>query len=451
MSQFAWMAFVCACSLGFAYFVFAKRNFDFLAIAYIGAMFYFAPLLWGRVLPASAELTSTIQPDVYWIATGYVLGLVLAGVISQLFVHSDGPATSRSPLRLSVWYLILSILGLLGSLISSHGAIINADKAQALKQIGYFYVLFEVAASLLCISAVVERWWRGAAAGAGLLLIDLLVGFRVFTILTSLGVALALLMRHGRIRLYSKIPTYGMAALALVTCMLFVHSVRFAIFDAIAMAQGVPRVTEASEMRGDTIQYGQALTQRSPTPTESTVVKWVSIPLRLFEQSEPFVIQATLVGTVQKNLSCEASNILKSISLLVPPGLVKFLPNNSFPPTFYDEYQPILYPNITYGTGGNIWAEMFCRFDYAGVAIFGLLLILTLIGLHRLILRCPSVTIAPIVFGGVVLAFYIHRNDLHYTLVMLRQAAIVFILARGLSFASMKIRKHLRNVTGVRA
>jgi hypothetical protein len=445
--QFAWMAFICTASLGGAFFLFAKRNFDLLAIGYLGAIFYFAPLFWGRVARVSPEIQSTIQPAVYWIATAYMLGLVLAGAASWLFNHGDDTeAASRLTFPLSGWYLILAVIGLLGGLLSSHGAIINTDKVQALKQVGYFYVLFELAASLCCISAVVERRWRVVAASAVLLSIDLLIGFRAFVILTCIGVALVRLMRAGRIRLYSKIPTYGVAAAGLLACMLLVHSVRFAVFDGIAALQGVPpseRITKASEMRGDTLQFGQAARpdERNDKSTKSTMSRWLSIPLTLFEQSEPFVIQATLVGTVQKNLSCSASNIFKSIYLFAPPGLRRYLPDDPFPPTFYDEYQPILYPNITYSTGGNIWAEMLCRFGYAGVAVFGLLLILTLIGLHGLLLRCPSAAVAPIAFGGVVFAFYIHRNDLHNTLVLLRQVAIVFVLACGLSVVSAKIQQ----------
>ncbi|MET4119764.1 hypothetical protein ABIB85_006273 [Bradyrhizobium sp. JR1.5] len=458
MPQFAWMAFICAALSAFAFFTFAKRDFDFLTIAYVGAMFYFAPLFWGRVQQSSPELTSTIQPAVYWIATAYVLGLVLAGAALRSFNDSDDiEATSRPALRSSVCYLILAVIGLLGSLISTNGAIITADKVQALNQVGYFYVLFEVAASLSCVAAAVERRWQVVAGSAVLLSIDLLVGFRVFVILTWIGVVLVRLMSFGRIRLYSRIATYGVAAVALVACMLLVHSVRFAIFDEIAAIKGTPpseRITKASEMRGDIVQFGQAAAQpgeKSDESIKSTMQKWLSIPLGLFEQSEPFVIQATLVGTVQTNLSCSASNIFKSIYLLAPPGLVRYLPSASFPPTFYDEYKPILYPNLTYGTGGNIWAEMLCRFGYGGVAIFCVLLILTLVGLHRLLLSCPPAAIAPVVFGGVVIAFYIHRNDLHYTLVMLRQTAIVFVLACGLSVVGTRIQRSLRGEAGARA
>jgi hypothetical protein len=124
---------------------------------------------------------------------------------------------------------------------------------------------------------------------------------------------------------------------------------------------------------------------------------------------------------------------------LVPPGLTKLVPN-PYPLTFYEEYQPVLYPNVTYGMGGNIWAEMLCRFGYVGVVIFGGLMIFGLVGLYQLLMKAPSTLKAPIALGGVVIAFYIERNDLNYTLVMLRQIVFVFGAAYGLSFIAGKLR-----------
>ena len=160
---------------------------------------------------------------------------------------------------------------------------------------------------------------------------------------------------------------------------------------------------------------------------------------RLIEESEPYIIQATLVGAIQTELTCRPSNILKSAWLLVPPGMLRFAPVNPYPATFYEEYKPILYPKITYGTAGNIWAEMLCRFGLAGVALFGVGLILVLLWLGRLLVTVPSVLRAPIAFVGVVLAFYIHRNDLNFTLVMIKQTTYVFAAAYLLLRAKAKI------------
>jgi hypothetical protein len=143
---------------------------------------------------------------------------------------------------------------------------------------------------------------------------------------------------------------------------------------------------------------------------------------------------------VQTGLSCSPSNIFKSIFLLVPPGLGRFAPANHFPPTFYDEYQPILYPNINHGTAGNIWAEMLCRFGYFGLIISGALLVLALIGLNGLLLRSSATLVAPLALGGTIVAFYINRNDLHFTLQMLKWIGLVFLAAYLLSFVADKVR-----------
>ena len=121
--------------------------------------------------------------------------------------------------------------------------------------------------------------------------------------------------------------------------------------------------------------------------------------------------------------------------------MARFAPTNPFPPTFYDEYQPILYPNVNYGTGGNIWAEMLCRFGYVGMVIFGVLLILVLIGLNRLLLKSSPTLASPLALGGVIVAFYINRNDLHFTLQMLKWVGLVFFAAYLLSFAADMLKK----------
>lgn len=446
MSDIAWISFLAATVLGFGFFFFTKRRFDFLTIAYIGAIFYFSPLFWGRVMQSSLDLKTTIQPAVYLIATAYVVALVLAGNISERFNRDAVPAQATR--NLAGWYLVLALLGLLGALVSSKGAIINPNKVVALRHVGYLYILFEIAASLACIAAVIERRWWIVAGGAFLLVVDLLVGFRVFVVLTALSVAVVMLMRDGRIQLFTKTPIYGLAALLLVAGVLLSHSARYALFDNLSILQTISETVDTPKvdipkMRSDILQYEIAIAplrdpQGPPAPAAanegaSKLWEWAQIPFNLLQHSEPSIIQATLVGVVQRNLSCSPSNILKSLYLLVPPGFTGIIPN-TFPPTFYDEYQPILYPNATNGgLGGNIWAEMLCRFGYAGVAIFGVLMITSLVWLYRVLRNASPALSAPIAFGGVIVAFYINRNDLHFTLVMLRQVAMVFILAFVLS------------------
>jgi hypothetical protein len=429
MPDVSYYAFLATATIAAVYFLFALRRFDFLAVSLIGAAFYFSPLLFGRVLEGLIA-DPTIPTPIYWIATGYLAALVAASI---LVTRLPAPSQSKWSLpSIAAPCLALAIVGLIGAVAATRGAIINPDKVFVLKQVGYFYVLFETAASLACIAAVVERRWSLVSAACALLAIDLLLGFRHYTTLTALSVAFVLLVREKEIRLFRKIPTYGAAAVALVTVMLLLHTVRFAIFDGIAAMQGGPRVTRTAEMRGDTLQFMQ-LQPRAP----SGLPKWASVPLQLFQQSEPFGIQGILVETIHRNYTCSASNIFKSLTLI--PGLGRLLP--SYPPTFYDEYQPVLFPTVTYGLGGNIWAEMLCRFGYPGVVLFGVAMIAALIGMQQLFLRAPSTLAAPIAFSGSIVAFYIYRNDLAFTLVLMRQTLIVVALSIGVAWMQSLLRR----------
>src|ERR1700720_754248 len=96
MTDAAWIGFIVAATLALGFFLFWRRRFDFLTIAYIGALFYFSPLFWGRVLQSSPDLDSIIPPVVYLIATAYVLALVLAGIISARF-DRDHISTAKAP------------------------------------------------------------------------------------------------------------------------------------------------------------------------------------------------------------------------------------------------------------------------------------------------------------------------------------------------------------------
>jgi hypothetical protein len=453
MFDAAWIMFVVAVIMTAGYFVLARRRFDFLTVAYVGAIFYFSPLFFGWVLQSDPGLSETIQPTVYLIATVYIIALAGAGILSSRSERT-APASAGPGRPLSRWYLILAVFGLAGSVISTRGAIINIDKLIVLSQVGYSYVLFEVATSLACISAVIERRRWELAGGIFLLFIDLLIGFRVFVTLVALCVALIVLMRDGPLYLYKKAPTYGLAAVILLVAMMSASAIRPTVLDQLAKIQirSAAPVDEAEKAgRSETGRNSQSRPARGQAPAaiptrvpmpELTISNLKSIVSRLVNQSgEPFVVEATLVAIVQTGLSCSPSNIFKSVFLLVPPGMARFAPTNPFPPTFYDEYQPILYPNIDYGTGGNIWAEMLCRFGYVGMVIFGALLILVLIGLNRLLLKSSPTLAAPLCLGGAIIAFYINRNDLHFTLQMLKWVVLVFFAAYLVSLAAGMVKR----------
>ena len=421
MSDPAWLGFIAALTVASGFFFFKHRRFDLLTVAYIGAAFYFSPMIFGSVI-VPYGVNASISSQAYWIASVYLIALIAAGFDCSFAAFPHAKYAHASADRGVL--LAAGVLGLIGAIAASRGEVFNSDKVVTLGHVGYWFVLFEISASLACIAGVLEGNSRATAAACMLLFVDLLFGFRACTVLTAISVAFVLLGQQPEMRLYRKIPSYGVAAIVLVAAMLLVHTARSAIFDQRATTSiGV----NTTKMRGDTLQYMEAKPKAG-----ATTPNWAQIPLQLFKQSEPFVTQSILSETIYRGYSCSATNIFKSLTLI--PGVAGLL--SLYPMTFFNEFQPILFPNTKSGLGGNIWAEMLCRFGYTGVAVFGMIMIAALIGLHRLFLYAPSTLRAPLAFCGLILAFYIHRNDLHYTLVMMRQAIGVSIIALLISLVA---------------
>ena len=135
------------------------------------------------------------------------------------------------------------------------------------------------------------------------------------------------------------------------------------------------------------------------------------------------------MGTIETGMTCSPSNILKSAWLLVPPGMLRFAPENPYPATFYDEYKtdPLSKHHVRNSwqyLGGNALPVWNCRrFRVRRRAHIAIALARPAAGYSS---YGPPI---PVAFVGAVLAFYIHRNDLHYTLVMIKQTIYVFLAA----------------------
>jgi len=61
----------------------------------------------------------------------------VALVLAAAMIRADDPLKVPPARDLSDWYLIIAIAGLVGSIASTRGAIINSHKALVLDQVGY--------------------------------------------------------------------------------------------------------------------------------------------------------------------------------------------------------------------------------------------------------------------------------------------------------------------------
>jgi len=306
-----------------------------------------------------ARSDPTVPWQVYLIATGYLLALVIAGLFPSGTVLPKPWATAcavvSDPRR----------AGLIGSLI--HRAAPSKTPTRCRRSTGrYLYVLFQIAASLTCISGVSSGAGgscRRASAGDR-------SAYRIRSLRRAyaLSVALVMLVRDGHIRFLPDTNLWRSVRSPYLRDAARPHGALLR-FDQLAVV-GTPRTVRTQEMpaiscKSESHRGGG----RNPKPSRrSAMGEDLKIPLELLQRSEPSIIQATLAASCSAT-SRAARRIFSSALSLLPPGTARFSRVRSHQPS--DEYQPILYPDITTARG-NIWARCFAAW-LCRVAIFGTL------------------------------------------------------------------------------
>jgi len=102
MSDPAWLGFVAALASASGFFFFKRRRFDLLTVAYIGAAFYFSPMIFGFVL-VPYGVDASIPSQAYWIASVYLMGLIAAGLIVPLLPSQEQTTRMLPPIAACCW------------------------------------------------------------------------------------------------------------------------------------------------------------------------------------------------------------------------------------------------------------------------------------------------------------------------------------------------------------
>lgn len=369
--------------------VLRQRPLDLFSIAFLGAVFYFLPLIVGVVpqIAGAGVLTRDrflpVELDAYLIAF-----LVIAAILlGSLLYGAVRPARSAAPLDqdFAAGFVGLALFGLGLHLATDPGPLFTPDKPELLTRLGYAWVLFEAAAALACVEAFRARRWAWLAVSVVLLLVDVLAGFRYLAILVVLAGAV---LSRSPIRLVTRLPAVGLALLLIVTLAILVGPVR---------------------------NYGA---QHAFSTIFTTDGLWDQ-----FFRLEPFVTQSILNEVLRSNLVCRDYDWRLLAASVLPLGRVLDVPFVSFEQEFMQ-----LFPTVTFGMAGNPWAEAACRGGWRAIAVLIAVFVAIIAALQYGLDRSNSALTSFFALSGVIMAFYAHRNDMFYTFLMIRRVAIVFIV-----------------------
>jgi hypothetical protein len=430
---------------GGAYFLFRQRTFDLFTVAFGGCAFYFLPMLLGYVpdwnAPDPQANNVALSGGAYAVGIGVTAVVLCAAAIWDLKMP-EFKIQNRSGKSLASRYNLLAFMGLLGTIYS--GRVLDLNKAFVLTQLGYWAVLFETAAALAWIDAFLFRRYAHLAVATGFLTFDLIIGFRYMIVIVFIASLLISLGSCGRIARWRKLPFLSAAAAGIFIILLVITPFRNALLFRLGIeyTELSAPITAKSNSEGGGLRDSVASKEAAPTRTgpfpwrepnsephdlagvaTEALGTVTSLPLTI-GRLEPFVTQAILSETTRQAFTCAPGRISK-LALIVPFAIRLVGP----PVVFQSEFQPVLFPNHWAEMAGNIWAEAFCVLGYTGVAIEVVLIMMAIAGIQLSLAASRSSAVPALILSGILLAFYIHRNDLLYELLMIRRVAIIYLLA----------------------
>lgn len=403
-----------------SYILFAKRSFDFFSIAILGGVFYFSPGFAGYAYNPASQVYDSLTSMQYTIFCIYFL--LFAGgalIVDRLSVNPQLPTSfTENPIRISLMLNVSKILGAIYIcsfvyLIFGLGRnALSSDKLIIMNQLGIDFSIFLTS----CLAGLL-LWYKHSRVLFILAVIGLLyalfIGYRFVFVLGFLSFITYHLYMQGKQRLILK-SWKTLAIIAIIGLFLFSYEYMFVAYKMFDL-----------------------------TVIKENIILNIDRYQRLLFHSEPMVVQENLNLILQHNFRLPSHYLVNNLIVLIFPfasklGLYHNLPNFSqlFQTHFYSGYQ--------YGTATNIWGEMFVFGGYS--LLFGFMFLLAGIcfALSFQIKKCSLNLLTVIMPISMILFFYIQRNDIAFTINMIRNFFLIWIFANLISYFILKLQYRKR-------
>lgn len=146
---------------------------------------------------------------------------------------------------------------------------------------------------------------------------------------------------------------------------------------------------------------------------------------------EPFMINATVNELFNNNFNLDSGYLLKTPLFLIP-GLSSLSGIESR--YFFDQYQQIIFPFVTFGMAYNPIAESFSTLGYPGIIIFSITVSLMTWIVNILLINTVGYIQLFIAFLSIYIFFYLHRNSLFTEISYTRNFIFIFLIIIIISY-----------------
>jgi hypothetical protein len=397
MLLFLQAAFYTVAALGSGYLLVRKRKFDFFSIGFASGLVYFLPGFFGFVRSGSDfTVAEPLQPGTYIVFISVLACVVLGAVIFDQFAEARPKATDRYiPLTLTTeTALAVAAFALVATILTSGSDLFSAQKSVVQESFTRWHVLFRYASLFTVAFAILRRQTSFAVVGGLFLLFDLYVGFRIGLVIGLLAAATLILNRKGEQSLLQSEKRSLLLGMFLVVAVFLYKRVyivvKLGLWDTV-----VSRIT-------------------SP-----------DLSFLALMGTEPFGTQTVLNEVIRTGFEVDPAHLGSVTALLVPFSNVL----GAEIVTFNDLFQQELFGGVARGgLANNIWAQMYAIAGWLGIGIIVPLYVGLLAAGSWLLNHSRGAALALVAISFVFIAFYLHRNDVFYILVLLRRCLVFWFL-----------------------
>ena len=393
---------------------FIRRRFDLITAAFYTSSVYFLPAYFGYACYDTRDLQlDPLGTQIYffyicyyvllWLCSLFIEEPWLAGSGEQRLRYSQNMERSSEALAraLAVFRWVVPILLPLAQILTP-GGLWREDKQDLLDNASLAYPLFENAAYFYLVLAIIRGSKLDRFLSVIFCCVDLVIGFRATAAFSFLTVLAAMVMRR---------PKKSLLVNFMVPCII----IGAFLFGSVYKSVIVRYVADGPSAITDYLTDPKALEDS------------------LF-QNEAFSQQHIFNKVIQTEFSVPPDYTI-NLARLFFPGVANAIFGKSL--SFNDYFQPALYPEVPWGMASNIWAEQYSIGGPFWLYGFLLLFVAVLIFANRLALRllaAGKIDKFLIVIGiAVPVLLYMHRNDLLYELVLVRNMGILLVTAAFLS------------------
>ncbi|MDK9704693.1 MAG: hypothetical protein OEL20_16310 [Sulfuritalea sp.] len=283
---------------------------------------------------------------------------------------------------------------LLGSYVVMGDLFFESEKQVFLDNQTRLYTMWQQCACLYCFLSFVGKKWRDLFIGLLFAGVDLYIGFRGVVVFGILCIFLFYGLRANKSRQF----IFGFLLLAVFGLVL--SAIYKAVFVFVKTGDSDTALDRLLDIDGF---------------LESVYL------------SESFITQKIFNVVVQVDFSIPITHVFETLRVFLPWLHIRIF---GPPLGFNDYFQNELFPNIPWGMASNIWAEQFALLGWGGLFFMVIVFFVGVFFLNRKILMVFSqnrlIFSLLLVFLTAPAVMFMHRNDLAFELVLIRDNVFIF-------------------------